>query len=203
MTDPKIPVLSSPDLLREALEAAKSLAGKDPEFKKTYVNVRSKQSRDVRREKILEKHPELKEEAERKQAERDAASAKRKADLEAKKAERDAIRDARAARIAAEELVKQQKLDAHNALMAEAGLSSEAIARVIKAGIFIKKNPDESISHAKVVVLYKDLMGKYTDKNEIIEFRETDELTKSTAKDRLIALLKEVEFVGMDEALDI
>lgn len=182
---------------------AKTLATKDPEFKKTYVNVRSKQSRDVRREKILEQYPELKEEAERKQAEREAASAKRKADLDAKKAERDAIREARAARIASETALKQQKLDAHNALMTEAGLSPEAISRVIKAGVFIKKNPDESISHAKVVVLYKDLMGKYADKDEIIEFHESDELTKTKAKDRLIALLKEVEFVGMDEALDI
>lgn len=178
---------------KDVLKGLREHAKKDSELYKTYVKARTKVSSEIKMERLLQENPEISLEVQRKKELREAKRKNREAQEKKEAARKEEIRSARKARIAAETSAKEKKAEEKKALFDDASLSEEVRSRIVRLGMYDRRDNDNKLTAIKCCVTYKTIDNKYSNKAEVVEFSISEENTLSVARDVLVAFLVEIE----------
>lgn len=182
-----------PDAFKDVLKGIREHAKKDPELHKTYVKARTKVSSEIKMERLLQENPEISLEVQRKKELREAKRKNREAQEKKEAARKEEIRAARKARIAAETSAKEKKAEEKKSLFDDASLSEEVRTRIVRLGMYDRRDNGNKLTAIKCCVTYKTIDNKYSNKAEVVEFSISEENTLSVARDVLVAFLVEIE----------
>lgn len=185
----QLQVTSFEGLRKSLLEESRN----DSAARNEYIKTRTKVASSIRKDRLMEENPEIALELKRRQELKEASKKARQDKLDKINARRLETKNLRQQRIQAEADAKKLKEDTAKKLYADAGISEETIARIIKASTFERRDNENKITSVKCLVSFKTKDGKYDRAEAFVDFTESEEVTLAISRDKLIALLIEID----------
>ena len=183
----------TPDAFKDLIGTLREETKKDPQLKKAYVRTRSRVSLELKKERILAENPEILDEIKRRSEEKIAKRNTRLALVEKERKRREEIKEARHLRIQQELEAKKRRDQFKIDLFNDANVSDETRGRVLRAGMFDRRDVGNKLTSIKAAISYKSEDNKYLSKCEVVMFEESEDKTREMARDTLVVLLIEID----------
>lgn len=183
----------TPDAFKDLIGTLREETKKDPQLKKAYVRTRSRVSLELKKERILAENPEILDEIKRRSEEKIAKRNTRLALVEKERKRREEIKEARHLRIQQELEAKKRRDQFKIDLFNDAGVSDKTRGRVLRVGMFDRRDVGNKLTSIKAAVSYKSEDNKYLSKCEVVMFEESEDKTREMARDTLVVLLIEID----------
>jgi hypothetical protein len=150
-------------------------------------------SLELKKERILAENPEILDEIKRRSEEKIAKRNTRLALVEKERKRREEIKEARHLRIQQELEAKKRRDQFKIDLFNDAGVSDKTRGRVLRAGMFDRRDVGNKLTSIKAAISYKSEDNKYLSKCEVVMFEESEDKTREMARDTLVVLLIEID----------